>query len=157
METTVNIPQSDGLCFEDTFVQDLKPDPKIKQNLLETAIYNVRSRSNIMQSAQATPTCSSSPFDHQGSAIENLDNDPSQSDINSNNQPQHPPSTLELKKYVAGLEERHRIDAECNKQNLITQHHRDLKIVRDKAQRKLDDALSHVRLSEELVYSYPHG
>ena len=43
-----------------------------------------------MQSAQATPTSSSSPFDHQGSAIGSLDNDPSQPDNNSNDKPQHP-------------------------------------------------------------------
>ena len=47
------------------------------------------------------------------------------------------------------MEERHRIDTECIKQNLIMQHHRDLQIVRDEVQRKLDDALSQVRLSEE--------
>ena len=30
---------------------------------------------------------------------------------------------------------------ECIKQNLNMQHHRDLQIVRDEAQRRLDDAL----------------
>ena len=95
MKTTVNMPQSHGPSFEDTIVQDLKADPKINQDLLETAIHNVRSRSNIMQPAQATPTSSSSPFDQQGSAIGSSDNDPSQSNNSSNNQPQHPPSTLE--------------------------------------------------------------
>ena len=102
-----------------------------------------------MQSAQATPTSSSSTFDNQGLAIGSLDNAPSKSDNNSNNQPQHPPSTLEIKKYLAELEERHRIDTECMKQNLIMQHHRDLQIVRDEDQIKLDNALSQLRLSEE--------
>ena len=35
------------------------------------------------------------------------------------------------------------------KQNLSMQHQRDLQIVRDEAQRRLDDALSEVRLSKE--------
>ena len=35
------------------------------------------------------------------------------------------------------------------KQNLSMQHHWDLQIVKDVAQRRLDDALSQVRLSEE--------
>ena len=51
-----------------------------------------------MQSAQAKPTSSSSPFDLQVSAIGSLDNDPSQPDNNSNNKPQHTLSTSELKK-----------------------------------------------------------
>ena len=72
--------------------------PRLNKNLLETSIYNVRSRSNIMQSAQATPTSSSSPLDHQRSEIVNSGNDPSQSNYSSNNKPQHPPSTSEFKK-----------------------------------------------------------
>ena len=102
-----------------------------------------------MQSAQATPTSSSSPLDHQGSAIGNFDSDPSQPDNNSNNKPQHPISTSELKKFEADLEERHRISMECMIQNLSMQHERDLQIVRDEAQRKIDDAFSQARLSEE--------
>ena len=98
METTINMPQSHGLSSGDKFVQDLRADPKIPSNLLQTAINKVNSGNNVMQSAQATPTSSSSPFDHQWSAIESLDNDPSQPDNNSNNKPQHPISTLELKK-----------------------------------------------------------
>ena len=86
------------------------------------AINNVWLRGNTMLSAQATPTSSSSPFDHQKSEIENSDNDPSQSNNSSNNQPQHPPSTLELKRLKAELEERHRINTECIKQNLSMQH-----------------------------------
>ena len=35
------------------------------------------------------------------------------------------------------------------KQNLCMQHERDLQIVRDEAQRKIDDAFSQARLSEE--------
>ena len=35
------------------------------------------------------------------------------------------------------------------KQNLSMQHERDLQIVRDEAQRKIDDAFSQARLSEE--------
>ena len=113
-----------------------------------------------MHAAQATPTwgkiedkphptSSNSPFDQQGSAIESSDSNCSQSNHSSNNQPQHSPSTLELKKLEAELEERHRINTECIKQNLSMQHHRDLKIVRDEAYRRLDDALSWVRSSEE--------
>ena len=102
-----------------------------------------------MHSAQATPTSSNLPFDHQGSAIKSLDNGPSQPDNNSNNQPQHPLSTSELKKFEADLEERYRINIECMKENLSMQHERDLQIVRDEAQRKLDDAFSQARLSEE--------
>ena len=109
METTFNMPQSHGLSSGDKFVQDLSAAPKILPNLLQTSINNIRSRNNIMQSAQATPTSSSLPFDHQGSAIESSDNDPSQSNNSSNNQPQHSPSTLELKRLKAELEERHRI------------------------------------------------
>ena len=102
-----------------------------------------------MQSAQATPTSSSSPLDHQGSAIGNLDSDPSQPENNSNNKSQHPISTSQLKKIEADLEERHRISMECMKQNLSMQHERDLQIVRDEAQRKIDDAINQARLSEE--------
>ena len=69
--------------------------------------------------------------------------------IAHNNQPQHPPLTLELKKLKAELEGRHRINTECIKQNLSMQHHRDFQIVRDEAQRRLDDALNQVRSSEE--------
>ena len=47
------------------------------------------------------------------------------------------------------MEERHRINTECIKQNLGMQHHRDLQIVRDEAQRWLDGALSQVKSSEE--------
>ena len=95
VEITINMPQSDGLSFEDTIVQDLKADPNINQNLLKTAINNVN---NIMQSAQATLTSSSSPFEHQESAIGSSDNDPSQSNNSSNNQPQHPPFNLRIKR-----------------------------------------------------------
>ena len=102
-----------------------------------------------MQSAQATPTSSSSPFDHQGSAIGSSHNDPSQSNNSSNNQPQHPPSTLELKRLTAELEEGYRINMECIKQKLIMQHYRDLQIVKDETQRRLGDALCQVRFSEE--------
>ena len=38
---------------------------------------------------------------------------------------------------------------ECMKQNLSMQHERDLQIVRDEAQRKIDDAFSQARLSGE--------
>ena len=137
------------LSSGDKFVQDLRADPNIPPNLLQTAINNVRSGNNVIQSAQAIPTNNSLPFEHQGSAIESSDNDPSQSHNSSNNQPQHPPSTLELKRLKAELEERHRINTEGMKQYLSMQHHRDLQIVRDEAQRKLDDALSQVRCSEE--------
>ena len=143
------MPQSDGLNSCDKFVQDLRADPKISPNLLQTAINNVWSRNNIMQSAQATSTSSSLPFDHQGSATESSDSDPSQSNNSSNNQPQHPPSTLELKRLKAELEERYRTNTECMKQNLSMHHHRDLQIVRDEAQRRLDDALSQVVSGEE--------
>ena len=102
-----------------------------------------------MQSAQATPTSSSLPFDHQGSVIDSSDNDPSQANNSCNNQPQHPPSALELRRLKAELEERHRIVTECMKQNLSMQHHWDLQIVRDEAQRRLDDALCEVRVSKE--------
>ena len=47
------------------------------------------------------------------------------------------------------MEERHRISMECMKQNLSMEHERDLQIVRDEAQRKIDDAFSQARLSEE--------
>ena len=149
METTINMPQSDGLSFEETIVQDLKADSNINSNSLQTAINTVRSRSNIIQSAQATPTSSSSHFDHQKSEIDNSDNDLSQLDNNSKNQPQHPPSTLELKRLKTELEEGTWINMECIKQNLSMQHHRDLQIVRDETQRRLDDVLSQVRSSKE--------
>ena len=58
-------------------------------------------------------------------------------------------STSELNKFEADLEERHRISMECMKQNLSMQHKRDLQIVRDEAQRKIDDVFSQARLSEE--------
>ena len=38
---------------------------------------------------------------------------------------------------------------ECIKQNLSMQHDRDLQILRDEAQRRLDDALSQVKSGEE--------
>ena len=100
METAINMPQPDGLSSRDKFVHDLRADPKIPSNLHQTAINKVKSGNNVMQSAHATLTSSSLPFDHQGSVIGSLDNDPSQSDNNSNNQPQHPPSTSELKKIL---------------------------------------------------------
>ena len=90
METAINMPQLHGLSSGDKFVHDLRADPKIPSNLLQTAINKVNSGNNVMQSAEATPTSSSSPFDHQGSAIGNLDNDPNQPDNNSNNKPQCP-------------------------------------------------------------------
>ena len=52
-------------------------------------------------------------------------------------------------KEKAELEERHRINTECMKQDLSMQHHRDLQIVGDEAQRRLYDVLSQVRPSEE--------
>ena len=64
METADNLSQSDVLSSEDKFIQDLRTDPNIPPNLLQTAIDNVRSGNNVMQSAQATPTSSSLPFDH---------------------------------------------------------------------------------------------
>ena len=136
--TIINMPLSDGLIPEDTTVQDIVADPNINPNLLQ-AVINILSN-NIMQSAQATPSSNSSPFAHQRSAIESSGNDPSQSNNSSNNQPQHLPSTLELQKLKADLEKRYRINTECIKQNLSMQHHRDLQIVRDEAQRRLDDA-----------------
>ena len=102
-----------------------------------------------MQSAQAKPTISNLPFNHQGSSVESSDNDPKHSHNSSDNHPQHPLSTLELKRLKAELEERHRNNTECMKQNLSMQHQRGLQIVRDEAQRRLDDALSEVRLSKE--------
>ena len=66
-----------------------------------------------------------------------------------NNQFRHSPSTLELKKLKAELEKTHRINIECIKQNLSMQHHRDLQIVSDEAQRRLDNALNQVKSSEE--------
>ena len=89
------------------------------------------------------------PFDHQESAVRSSDSDSSQSNHSSNNQPQQPPSILELKKLKAELEEWHRINTGCIKQNLSMQHHRDLQIVKGGTQRRLDDALSQVRSSEE--------
>ena len=120
-------------ALRDKIVQDLRSDPNIPLNLLQTAINNVKSGNNEMQSAQATPTSSNLPFDHQGSSLESSDNDPNQSHNSSNNHPQHPPSTLELKRLKAELEERHRINTECMKQNLSMQHQRDLQIVRDES------------------------
>ena len=149
MGTSINMPQSDVLSSGNKVVQDLRADPKIPPNLLQTAIKNVRSGNNVMQSAQATPISSSLPFDHQGSVIDSSDNDASQLNNGCNNQPQHPPSALELRRLKAELEERHRIDTECMKQNLSMQHQRDLQIVRDEAQRRLGDALSEVILSKE--------
>ena len=70
METAINMPQSHGLSSGDKFVQDLRAEPKIPSNLLQTAINKVNSGNNVMQSAQATPTSSSSPFDHQGQQLE---------------------------------------------------------------------------------------
>ena len=98
METAINMPQSHGLSSGDNIVQNLRADPNISSNLLQTALNMVNPGNNVMQSAQATPTSSSSPLDHQGSAIGNLDSDPSQPDNNSKNKPQHPISTSELKK-----------------------------------------------------------
>ena len=135
------------LALGTNFFQDLRADPNIPPNLLQTAINNVRSGNNVIQSAQATPTSSSLP--DQGSAIESADNDPSQSCNSSNNQPQHPPSTLELKRLKAELEERHRINTECMKQILSMQQHRDLQIVRNEVQRRLEESLSKVRLKKK--------
>ena len=149
METAINMPQSNGLNSGDKFVQDLRADPNIPPNLLQTTINTVWSRGNTMQSAQATPTSSYSSFDHQKSESKNSNSYLSQLNNSSNNQPQHPPSTLELKRLKAELEERHRITIECIKQNLRMQHHRDLQIVGDEAQRRLDDSLSQVRCNEE--------
>ena len=137
MKTTISMPQSDGLSSEDTIVQDIMADPRINPNLLQAAINTLSSRINTIQSAQATPISSSSPFDHQGSAIKSSDNDPSHSKHSSNNQPQYLTSTLELKKLKAELEERHRINTECIKQNLSMQHHKDLQTVRDEAKEGL--------------------
>ena len=70
METTIKMPQSDGLSSEDTTVQDIMADPYINPNLLQAAIYTLSSRINAMQSAQAIPTLweiNSSKFDHQRS------------------------------------------------------------------------------------------
>ena len=72
METTINKPQSDGLSSEDTIVQDIMADPKIKPNLLQVAIKTSSSRINKMQSAQAMPTVGkidSLGFDHQRSGL----------------------------------------------------------------------------------------
>ena len=99
------MPTSDGLSPEDTIVQNIMADPNINPNLLQAAINTLSSRMNIMQSAQTTPTSSSSPFGHQGSAIESSDNDLIQSKHSSSNQPKCPLSTLELKKLKAELEE----------------------------------------------------
>ena len=105
MKTTINMPQSDVLSSGDKIVQDLRADPKILQNLHQTDIKNVKSGNNEMQSAPATPTSSSLPFNHQGSSLESSDNDANQSNNSFNNQPQHPPTTLELKRLKAELEE----------------------------------------------------
>ena len=137
METTINMPQADVLSSGSKIVQDLRADPDVPLNLLQTAIDNVRSGNNVIQSAQTTPTSSSLPFDHQGSAIESSDNDPSQSNNSSNNQPQYCLSTLELKRLKVELGERHIINTECMRQNLSIQHHRDLHIVRDEAKEGL--------------------
>ena len=84
METTINMPQSDMLSSGDKVVQDLRADPKIPPNLLQTAIKNVRSGNNVIQSAQTTPTSNILPFDHQGSAIDSSDSDSNQSNNSSN-------------------------------------------------------------------------
>ena len=44
------MPQSHGLSSGDKFVQDLRADPKIPSNLLQTAINKVNSVNNVMQS-----------------------------------------------------------------------------------------------------------
>ena len=43
METAINMPQSHGLSSGDRFVKDLRADPKIPSNLLQTAINKVNS------------------------------------------------------------------------------------------------------------------
>ena len=96
METAINMPQSHGLSSGDNIVQNLRADPNISSNLLQTALNRVNPGNNVIQSAQATPTSSNSPLDNQGSAIGNLDSN--QPDNNSNNKPQHPISTSEFKK-----------------------------------------------------------
>ena len=73
METAINMPQLDGLGSEDTVVQDFMADPNINPNVLQAAINILSSRTNTMQSAQATPTLgkiNSSGFDHQRSGPE---------------------------------------------------------------------------------------
>ena len=73
METTINMPQSDGLSPENTIVQDIMADPNINPNLLQAAINTLSSRIKTMQSAQVTPTLGkidSSGFDHQRSGLE---------------------------------------------------------------------------------------
>ena len=55
METTINMPLSDGINTEDTIVQDIMADPNINPNLLQAAINTLSLRINTMQSAQATP------------------------------------------------------------------------------------------------------
>ena len=149
METSINMPQSDMLTSGNKVVQDLRADPKIPTNLLQAAIKNVRSGNNVMQPAQATTTSSSLPFDHQGSVIDSSGNDLSQSNNSSNDESQHTPTTLELKRLKTELEERCRIDTECIKQNFSMQHHRDLQIVRDEDQRRPDDVLHEDRVSKE--------
>ena len=84
METTINMPQSDVLSSGDKVVQDLRADPKIPPNILQIAIKNVRSRNNVIQSAQTTPTSNILSFEHQGSAIESSDSDPNQYNNSSN-------------------------------------------------------------------------
>ena len=78
------MPQSDGLSPEDTIVQNIMAGPKINQNFLQATINTLSSKMNIMQLAQTTPTSSSLPFDHQGSAIGSSDSDSSQSKHSSN-------------------------------------------------------------------------
>ena len=124
------MPQSFGLRSEDTIVQDIMADSNINPKLLQTAINPSISRIYTVQSAQATSTSSSSPFDHQGSATESSDSNSSQSNHSSYSQPQNSPSTLELKKLNAELEERHRINTECIKLHLSMQHYMDLQTVR---------------------------
>ena len=92
METTINMPQSDVLSSGDKIVHDLRADPNITLNFLQTAINNVKSGNNEMKSAQATPTSNSLPFDHLGSSIVSSDNDPNQSHNSSN----HPNIPLQL-------------------------------------------------------------
>ena len=71
METTINMPQSDGLSSEDPIVQDIMADPNFNPHLLQAPINTLRSRINTMQSAQATlGKTDSSGFDHQRSGLE---------------------------------------------------------------------------------------
>ena len=75
------MPQSDVLSSRHKVVQDLRADPKIPPNLLQTAIKNVRSGNNVIQSAQATPISSILRFNHQWSAIGSSDSDPNQTTV----------------------------------------------------------------------------